>query len=188
MNIGGYKSLRNLANYVHTECEGLKERMAILRDELTQIGDAFGSSAFKDYVGLIEAVRKAALSCGIAETKIIALEKKHAASGLAIVGLNSERVSPARAPQVVRDYMKAHGIEYPCAIIDRGLLRTIPDFRGFPTMLLVDRQGRVRLKKVGYTAGEVLEAAIEKLLAEEGPAPDAHPESKGGDSDDGVLF
>ena len=71
-----YKSLHNLANYVHTECEGLKERLAVLRDELAAIGDSFGGAVFQDYPELIEAVRKIALGCGVAEGKIAALERK----------------------------------------------------------------------------------------------------------------
>jgi hypothetical protein len=60
-------------------------------------------------------------------------------------------------------------IPYPCALVDEKLLAAIPDFQGFPTMLLLDRQGRVRLKRVGYTEEEVLKAAIEKLLEEAAP-------------------
>ncbi|MHC4390396.1 MAG: TPR end-of-group domain-containing protein [Planctomycetota bacterium] len=102
---------------------------------------------------------------------LVELQKKHGDAGLQIVGLNFERIRDQdEARDKVLAYRKENGIEYPCALTPRALIDTIPDFRGFPTMLMVDREGRVRLKHVGYTEGEVLEAAVLELLAEDAPA------------------
>lgn len=116
--------------------------------------------------------------CRRAIPHLIELEKRYGPEGLAVVGLNWERGPREQAAAKVRTFLDEHGIGYPCALATRELLESIPDFRGFPTLLLVDREGRVRAKKVGYTPGPVLEVAIEKLLAEEGPEPPPTPAPK----------
>jgi thiol-disulfide isomerase/thioredoxin len=107
---------------------------------------------------------------------LIELYNAHKDKGFNIVGLNREKVPAGRAVEHVREFASENGIPYRCAVIGRDLIEQVPNFRGFPTILLIDRQGRVRLVKVGYTEGVVLEAAIEKLLAEDGPSPAEKPE------------
>lgn len=110
---------------------------------------------------------------------LVELHEKLSPKGFAIVGLNAERVAPEKAPEVVKAFIAGQKIPYRCALIDREFLKKIPDFEGFPTLLLIDRSGRVRLKQVGYTEGPVLEAAIEKLLAE--PAAPGAAGKEGGE-------
>lgn len=109
--------------------------------------------------------------CRRAIPHLKALYKKHKANGLEIVGLNFERVPAERALETVKKFVDDHGIEYPCALVPREVIDSVPDFEGFPTMLMIDREGRVRLKKVGFEEGEVLEAAILRLLDEKSDAP-----------------
>jgi thiol-disulfide isomerase/thioredoxin len=107
------------------------------------------------------------------------LYARYAEKGFVIVGLNSEKVPADQAKAHVQKFLAENGIEYPCALAPRTLIDSIPDFQGYPTLILVDREGKVRLRKVGYTEGAVLEAAIVKLLgAEAGAAPPKAPEAK----------
>jgi len=101
---------------------------------------------------------------------LVDLYTRYKDKGFRIVGLNSEKVAPEKQKETVVDFIGKNGIEYPCALTPREVINTIPDFKGFPTLLLVDREGRVRLMRTGYTEGEVLEAAIQALLAETAPA------------------
>jgi thiol-disulfide isomerase/thioredoxin len=102
---------------------------------------------------------------------LIELHEKLGPKGFSILGLACERVPAEEAPTVVRKFLEENKVPYPSAVIDGKFpSKAIPGFEGFPTMLLVDRAGRVRMKVVGYTEGALLEAAIERLLAEEAPA------------------
>jgi thiol-disulfide isomerase/thioredoxin len=97
---------------------------------------------------------------------LVELYQALAPKGFAIVGLNSEKVAKEKQLDTVKAFVAEQKIPYTCALIDRAFTQKIPGFEGYPTMLLIDRQGRVRLKQVGYTEGPVLAAAIEALLAE----------------------
>lgn len=123
--------------------------------------------------------------CRKAIPHLVELQKKYGEKGLQVVGLNWEHVGADEAKPTVLAFRKENGIEYPCALAPRAIIDSIPNFQGFPTMLFVDREGRVRLKQVGYAPGEVLEAAVVKLL-EEGAAK--APEKAKPAPDGGTLF
>jgi len=100
------------------------------------------------------------------------LHRKLGPKGFAVMGLAWERVPPAEAPATVRKFLRDNDVPYPSAVVEKEFPgKAVPDFEGFPTMLLVDRAGKVRMKIVGYTDVALLEAAVERLLSE--PAPGA---------------
>ncbi|HAK94944.1 MAG TPA: hypothetical protein DCM87_08050 [Planctomycetes bacterium] len=106
---------------------------------------------------------------------LVALVEKYKDKGLAVVGLSRERVAGEEAEKLVRDFAGKNGINYPCAVIDNEFLKQVPGFRGFPTLLFLDREGRVRLTHVGYSPPVVLEAMVEELL---GAGAKAEPPAK----------
>jgi thiol-disulfide isomerase/thioredoxin len=100
----------------------------------------------------------------------VALSGKYKDQGLAVVGLNSERTPDKnKAAALVRDFCRAEGVDYPCAVVTQEVLDQVPEMRGFPTTLFIDRTGQVRLMVVGYHEISFLQAAVEALL-EEKPA------------------
>lgn len=110
----------------------------------------------------------------------VALQHRYGPAGLAIVGLNQERGNADAGAQTVRAFRKSQGIPYPCALLSRPVLAQVPEFVGFPTTLLFDRQGRLRLRFDGYHEPVVLQAAVEALLAETpGPAAPSAPQAPG---------
>ena len=108
--------------------------------------------------------------CRMEIPHFVALSKKYQDQGLAVVGLNSERIRDKdKAAELVREFCKTEGVDYPCAVITSDFLQQVPDLEGFPTTLFIDRAGQVRLKVVGYHDISFLQAAVEALL-EEKPA------------------
>ena len=71
----------------------------------------------------------------------------HRRRGLEIIGLDYEQNAPD--PETARKYVKQvvqqMNIPYRIAMGDEVLLAKIPDFHAYPTTLLIDRAGRVRM-------------------------------------------
>ncbi len=91
------------------------------------------------------------------------------ADDLEIVGVNYEQGSQDEVVQTIRDFVTENGINYACVVGDQDTQAQIPDFRGFPTTLLIDREGQVRLKLVGYHPYEKLDAIVTELISEGRP-------------------
>lgn len=70
-------------------------------------------------------------------------------------------------PRVVAPFVKQQGIPYPVSDgHDQRLATAYGGIRGIPTTFVLDTQGRIYKKYVGYQAPEVFERDIATLLAE----------------------
>ena len=105
--------------------------------------------------------------CRMEIPHLVAVHKKYGEQGVEVVGLNYEGGTVEEDGQKITEFVKANGVTYPCLIGDEPTKEQIPNFEGFPTMLFIDRAGKVRLKHVGYTPQAGLEAVIEALLSED---------------------
>ncbi len=87
---------------------------------------------------------------------------------VAFVGINFEKpIGDAEydeAKTKLEDFQKLQPMNYPCLHGDFEPSEKIVDFVGFPTMLLLDKKGMVRLVMTGYQPLPVLEATIERVL------------------------
>jgi thiol-disulfide isomerase/thioredoxin len=110
--------------------------------------------------------------CLAAIPGLIQLYRKHHRHGLEIVGLSYEQNAPdpVTAVQMVKQFVRQAGIPYTCAMGDQATLEKIPDFKGFPTSILIDRSGKVRVLVTENSGGtiESLDDPITVLLAEPG--------------------
>ncbi len=105
--------------------------------------------------------------CRAEVPSFVRLQAEFADQGLQIIGLNYERGRSERENlQTVKDFIRENGVNYPCLMGDAATRDQIPNFRGFPTTLFIDRQGRVRLQAVGLHGYDYLETAVRALLAE----------------------
>jgi len=106
---------------------------------------------------------------------LIALYKRYHPNGLEIVGLNYEKdaANDAEARDLVKQVVKQIGIPYPCLMGDDRTKERVPGFGAFPTSLLLDRSGKVRMLVVGYDDKSLqkIADAILILLSEKSPAP-----------------
>ena len=64
--------------------------------------------------------------------------------------------------------MREAGIPYTCLIGDEDTLKQVPGFKGFPTTLVLDRQGRVRVLVTENNANtmDFIADVVRVLLAE----------------------
>ena len=70
-------------------------------------------------------------------------------SGLAIIGIALDK------PQKVVSFVDRFEVNYPIAVGDRSLAREYGGIRAIPTTFVLDQDGRIYRKYVGYRAKEV---------------------------------
>ncbi len=113
--------------------------------------------------------------CREALPRLIEYSKKYEAQGLAVVGITYEKSDPndPRTLESLKQFVQQSGIPYPCVTGDEPTLRQIPGFRGFPTTVILDRAGKVRLfiTENDTRSLDVVEDVVQILMAE--PAPRA---------------
>lgn len=98
----------------------------------------------------------------------IDMHRKYADRGLVIVGIAREHVEPEDAKTLVKNFVTEAGIPYICVMGDDQTEAQVPNFTGYPTVLILDQSGRVRFRSLGAEDAETQAAddAITILLDE----------------------
>jgi thiol-disulfide isomerase/thioredoxin len=126
--------------------------------------------ALKGRVVLVDLFGTWCPPCRRATPVIVSLYERYRTQGFEVVGLAYERTETVEAAkEAVLAFKKEYGVPYVLAIGPEAVKGQIPGgFEGYPTMVLVDRQGVGRRHFVGFSPGEeaALTEEIEKLLAE----------------------
>lgn len=96
---------------------------------------------------------------------LVKLQKKHPQQ-VQVIGLCNERTpDKAVATASLTAAMNEFAINYPCSLIDDKTVRTVPNFSGYPTMLFIDRTGKVRMVTVGVKPEAYWDSLVDELLA-----------------------
>jgi len=91
----------------------------------------------------------------------VELQKKYADQGLVIVGLSLD----AGGAGDVAPFAKEHNINYPMLIGADDVAKAYGGINSIPTTFVIDRQGKVVQRFVGFTSPETFEETITPLLA-----------------------
>lgn len=128
------------------------------------------TAGLRGKVVLVEFWTFACWNCENVEPHVKRWHERYAGRGLTIVAVHTPELRHERDPARVKRYVEEHGIEYPVAI-DNGYA-TWRRFgnRYWPAFYLIDRQGVIRHVRFGEGGYAEMQARIEKLLAEPGPA------------------
>lgn len=88
------------------------------------------------------------------------LYHKYKKDGLVIVGASLDQ----NGPKVVKDFVRNYSVSYPIALADPTIVSQFGGVDAIPTTFLIDRQGRIRDKKVGEMPTQEYEQKIKSLL------------------------
>ena len=135
-------------------------------------GTRLSPEALRGKVVLVNFWATWCLPCRFEMPLLQRMADRHRAAGFVVVGLSVDRGSE----QGVRDFLRERRITYPVAVVGAEMERAFGGVRGYPTSILIDRQGVIRHTVVGPLAAGSLELAVRRLLADvPPPAPASAP-------------
>ncbi len=116
-----------------------------------------------------------AVSCGICKQvmpKLNEWREKYAPAGLQLVGVHMPRSEKDTDVQAVRDAIEHHGLVHAQAIDNQHTITDAFENEFVPAYFLFNEQGEMKFRTAGDRGIMMLEARLEKLLAQpvSGPA------------------
>jgi len=135
------------------------ERRATLR-VVTRDGRVITSDILRGRVVLVNVWATWCAPCRVEMPALQRIADAYAGDSLVVLGLSVDR-GPATE---VDAFLAERGITYPVAIIDQRTLDELGGVRGYPTSILLDRDGVVRHAVMGPIGPLTLRPAIWRLL------------------------
>jgi len=154
---------------------GCKDRAVIVRgpaETLSDLGSApawslpdlagqqVASEAFAGKVVVVDFWATWCAPCLVEIPHYIAMQKKYGDRGFVVVGISMDR----QGSVVVQPFATKHAINYPLVIGDLDVADAFGGVEFLPTTFLIDREGKVRHRKIGVLDPAEYERLIEALL------------------------
>lgn len=149
-----------LANTVFLGCNR-KSLEALPRWELPDMDGNVVHS--KEFAGKVVVVNFWATWCPPCVQEIpgfVSLHEKYARKGLAVIGIALDE----RGPQVVKPFLKQHGVSYTVLVGDTPVQLAFGGLDGLPTTFVFDRSGKLVKKHEGFWDAAAMEKEIQPLL------------------------
>lgn len=106
--------------------------------------------------------------CVAAMPDKVEMQKKYGPEGLIVLGLSLDR-----KVEDVREFLAKNPLNFPVLMLDSKTREAYGGIPTIPYMVIVDRDGTVRRKKIGYTEEDRVstEEKIQSLIGEEATFP-----------------
>lgn len=161
-------------------------------NELMDVNHKKVSSSDKQFQGkvvLIDIFGTWCPPCRAAIPHLVDLSKKHKAAGLEVISISFEREADAtKRSEMVAEFVKKNSMEYTVLLggstkdVKTVFQDQIENFSGFPTLILIGRDGKVDWVDTGFRKEDVekIEGKIQTLLAAKAPAKASGENKKSG--------
>ncbi|NBD37614.1 MAG: redoxin domain-containing protein [Verrucomicrobia bacterium] len=123
-------------------------------------GEEVRSSDFDGKVVLLDFWATWCPPCRKGIPEFVELQKEYGDDGLVVVGISLDR----GGPDVVKPFAEKMGINYPLVMGNQEITEQFGGIRGIPTSFLINREGEIVEKHVGYTPKNVFVKQIKPLL------------------------
>jgi thiol-disulfide isomerase/thioredoxin len=128
---------------------------------VTLRGDTLDTAQLRGRVVLVNVWATWCLPCRVEMPLLEQTWQRHRDAGLVVLGASVDRGDPA----LVRAFVTERGISYPVAVVDRSVIAALGGVQGYPTSVLIGRDGVVRHRVIGPIGPLTLEPAIRRALS-----------------------
>jgi thiol-disulfide isomerase/thioredoxin len=125
-------------------------------------GALLSSESLRGKVVLVNVWATWCMPCRVEMPLLEATWQRHRDAGLVLLGASVDRGDPKK----VREFVSSRGITYPIGIVGEEVIAALGGVRGYPTSVLIGRDGRVRHRVMGPIGPVSLEPAIRRALSE----------------------
>jgi thiol-disulfide isomerase/thioredoxin len=126
-------------------------------------GTAVTPEALRGKVVLINFWATWCLPCRVEMPLLQSMSERLREAGLVVVGLSVDH----GPDESVRSFLRQRGVTYPVAVVGTDVERAFGGVRGYPTSILIDRNGVIRYVVIGPLAAASFEPAVRRLLSTE---------------------
>jgi peroxiredoxin len=126
-------------------------------------GNAIALNNFKGQAVLVNFFASWCPPCRAEISQLSQLYKHHSKQGLTVIGFAVDSVMTPETVGDVKPLADRLAIPYPVAIATEKIAEDY-HFKGIPTTVLIDKDGKIAKTFYGYQDGKVIEAAVQKLL------------------------
>jgi len=123
-------------------------------------GKEVSSADFEGKVVLLDFWATWCPPCRMMIPGMVELQETYGERGLVIIGVSLDE----QGPEVVRQFNEEFKVNYTSLMGNEKVVEDFGGIRGIPTSFLIDRQGNIVRRHVGYVPKEKLEAEIKPLL------------------------
>jgi peroxiredoxin len=124
-------------------------------------GKTVSSADFKGKVVILDFWATWCSPCRAELPGFIELQKEHGKDGLAIIGASVDGAAEIAA---VKKFAEKFGVNYPVVLADEETVRAFGGVDAIPTTFVIDREGRIVSRHVGFAEKAELEKEIKRLL------------------------
>jgi cytochrome c biogenesis protein CcmG/thiol:disulfide interchange protein DsbE len=125
-------------------------------------GDTLSMQGLRGKVVLVNVWATWCLPCRVEMPMLESTWRRHREAGLVLLGASVDRGEIS----AVREFVTSRGITYPVAVVDQGVIDALGGVRGYPTSVLIGRDGTVRHTVLGPIGPLTLEPALRRALAD----------------------
>ncbi|MDW7710431.1 MAG: TlpA disulfide reductase family protein [Deferrisomatales bacterium] len=131
-------------------------------------GDQVTLSAYRGNVVLLDFWATWCPPCRTSIAHNVELQEKYGPRGFTVLGLSLDK-----NPEDVEQFLRRQDVNFPMMFLDEPTRQAYGGVPTIPYSVLIDRTGRIRQKKLGFTreVAESVERTIERLLTEGTPLP-----------------